>query len=386
MKIGIEASALARKERTGVDSYTYEIIKSMAQLARDNEFVLPYLFFFTKPQPDLGFSQLTNVSTRRIGFMPGKIYNGLFRYLLAPPFDFLGMAPADVYLFPNFVRWPLLFTRKSAVIVYDLSFIQSSSTSAGRLRGYLTKFVPKAINKAQIVITISKNSKKEIIEAYGTNPDKIIVATPAADREFFYPRDRNESKEILAKYGLSDKSYILFTGTIEPRKNLIGLLNAYEQMDVELSKKFPLVLSGGKGWLDEEIHEAIERLRHNGLEIIQTGYLPYKELPIIYSRASVFVFPSLYEGFGMPPLEAMACGTPVITSNNSSLPEVIGDAGIMVDAKNYGDLSHAMTKVLTNTDFADKMVRLGIQQAKKFSWEKSGRIVLEALEKTGGSR
>lgn len=386
MKIGIEATALARKERTGVDSYTYELIKAMARLSPDNEYVLPYLYFFAKPKPDLGFSQLTNVSTKRIGFMPGKIYNGLFRYLMAPPFDVLGMAPADIFLFPNFVRWPLLFTRKSAVIIYDLSFIQSSSTSAVRLRSYLTKFVPKAISKAQIVVTISENSKDEIIKAYGTNPEKIVVATPAADHDFFYPRDKHESKESLVKYGLSDKSYILFTGTIEPRKNLIGLLKAYELLDIGISKKFPLVLAGGKGWLDEEIHDTIERLRNTGLEIVQTGYLPYKELPILYSRAAVFVFPSLYEGFGMPPLEAMACGTPVITSNNSSLPEVIGDAGIMIDAKNYSDLSRAITKVITDADFADKMMRLGIQQAKKFSWEKSGRIVLEALEKIGGSR
>jgi len=385
VKIGIEATALARKQRTGVDFYTYTLVKEMASLDKDNEFLLPYLYFYSKPKPDLGFEGINNVFPKRIGFMPGKIYNGLFRYLLAPPLDLLGMARAEVYLFPNFVRWPLLFTRKSAVIVYDLSFIQSTSTSASRLRSYLTKFVPKAVNKAQIVVTISENSKKELVETYGTNPEKIVVATPGVDLDFFYPRTADESKEILAKYGIADKSYILFTGTIEPRKNLTGLLKAYELLDAKISKKFPLVLAGGKGWLDEEIHQTIVRLRINGLSVIQTGYLPYEELPVLYSRASVFVFPSFYEGFGMPPLEAMACGTPAITSNNSSLPEVMGDAGIMVDARDNGALTQAITEVLTDEVKAARMSKLGIQRAKLFSWQKSARIVLDALEKLGGT-
>jgi glycosyltransferase involved in cell wall biosynthesis len=219
------------------------------------------------------------------------------------------------------------------------------------------------------------------MEYYKVPEDKISIISPAVDQKVFYPRESAEITKVKQNYGVK-KPYILSLCTLEPRKNLVGVLDAYEKLPEKTKRSYILVLAGGKGWLDDELEKRIGELSAK-YEVIKTGYVPDEDLPALYSGASVFVFPSFYEGFGMPPLEAMACGTPVITSDNTSLPEVVGNAGIMIKADDTERLAGEMERVLTNNKLAQNLREKGLEQAKKFSWEKSAKELLDVIEEVG---
>jgi glycosyltransferase involved in cell wall biosynthesis len=188
-------------------------------------------------------------------------------------------------------------------------------------------------------------------------------------------------REVLARHGIA-KPYILFTSTIEPRKNILGLLEAYAALPQELRTSHGLVLVGGKGWLDSQIHRRLGELRH--LDIRLTGYVEDRDLPALYSGASVFVYPSFYEGFGMPPLEAMACGVPVVTSRNSSLPEVVGDAGILIDPGDPAAITQAICEVLGSPARAADLSRRGLERSRAFRWDESARRLAAVFEEAAG--
>jgi glycosyltransferase involved in cell wall biosynthesis len=184
---------------------------------------------------------------------------------------------------------------------------------------------------------------------------------------------------VKTKYNLPEK-FILFLGTIEPRKNIVGLIQAYSQLKIKNYKlqNYKLVIAGGKGWRSNEIYEEWEKSEYKD-DIIFLGYIDNQDKPYIYNLASVFVYPSFYEGFGFPPLEAMACGVPVITSFASSLPEIVGDAGIMIDPYNINDLAEAISKVLSDEKLRNSMIEKGLEQAKKFSWGKAAGEYLDII-------
>ncbi len=252
MKIGVEASCLGRKQRTGVDHYTFFLLQAMIKLAPQHQFELEYFRFLTKPPVSLGL-EAPNVRQHRVSLIPGKLYSVLFKYLWAPPIDLLSGARGSVYLFPNFARWRLLFTRKSVVVIHDLAFHHAPEYVPQRLRDYLEKYVPKALEKANHVLAVSETTKQDLIKTYGIPAERITVASNAVDHTFFYPREAAESKIAAQKYGV-DGPYIMFHGTIEPRKNLKGVMEAYRQLPAKLQQRYSLVLSGGKGWLDDDIH------------------------------------------------------------------------------------------------------------------------------------
>lgn len=375
MKIAVESSVLARINKTGVDYYVRDLMRETVKLMPNDHFELCYLKFFGRPAADLEV-QGKNVVSRRVSFLPGKVYNAFERYFITIPYDFVTRLRADIYVYPNFIYWPLWFTKKSIVFVHDLGYIDQPDAVIARHRKYLGKFVPYSINKAAHVMTISEHTKKRIVEVYGTNPKKITVATPAVDHQEFTPQPKSNIELAKKKYKISD-DYILFLGTVEPRKNIVGLLKAYDMLPAATKSKYQLVLAGGKGWLDDEINTWCEKL---GNRVVRTGYIDAADKPALYSGASVFTYPSLYEGWGMQPLEAMACGVPVITANNSSLPEVAGDAAILVEATNHQELADQIEEVLTNKTLASELVKKGYIQAKKFSWEKSAAVFKRVLE------
>ena len=195
--------------------------------------------------------------------------------------------------------------------------------------------------------------------------------------ERFKPLNQKEVAEVKQKYNL-DFPFILFVGVLQPRKNIPTLIKAYYKLKKE-GIKDKLVITGGKGWQYKEIFETVERLNLQK-EVIFTGHIPDDDLPKLYNAADLFAFPSLYEGFGIPPLEAMACGIPVITSNTGSLPEVVGDAGIMVDPYDIDGLAKAMYEVLNNEGLKEEMVKKGLERAKMFSWKKCAKEVLDVYE------
>jgi glycosyltransferase involved in cell wall biosynthesis len=224
---------------------------------------------------------------------------------------------------------------------------------------------------------------------FGIPPEKVEVVYLGIC-ENFRPLPEGEVEAFRKKRGLPER-FILFVGTIEPRKNLTRLIEAFSLLSPLSPLPFPfsplpLVIVGAKGWLYEEVFAKVEEL---GLEreVIFPGYIPWGELPLWYNAATIFVYPSLYEGFGLPPLEAMACGTPVIASNASSLPEVVGDAGILVSPGDVDGLAEAMKLLLSDETLREDLSRRGLRRAKGFSWEKTAektvQVYLRALH--GGS-
>lgn len=380
MNIFIEGSPLL-KERSGVGQYTKRLTEAMAALAPSNDYTVFGFRFLTKPVPKNVFQQKFGIRYQFVRFLPGRVYNKLFKAGLSLPVDLLfALKKPDIIWFPNFVAWPLANKRvKSIITVYDLSFINYGQYSSPANRRYMLKFVPRSVAKADRVITISKNSRQEIAQAYGVNPAKIDVIYPAVDHREFYPRPASQIKEVARRYNLP-KAYILFVGTLEPRKNVAGILDAYSALPASLRQQYGLVLAGGKGWLDEEIEHKITSCQEAGENIQKLGYVPDEDLPALYSGASVFVYPSFYEGFGIPPLEAMACGVPVVTSDNSSLPEVVAKAGRMVRADDIRAIKDAIADLLTDKKAADQLRRLGLERAKKFSWDKSAAEMLRIME------
>lgn len=376
MKVLVEGTP-AFRNRTGVGQYVFRLFDALFQTDHTNQYYLYGLLFFGKKFEPPFKTQYKNVHYRLIRYFPSKVYNVLSRRVVVPPIDLLTAMNADITIFTNFVRNPLPLGSKSIVFIYDLSFKLFSQYSNDKNSYLMNKEVGKSAEKSDMIVTISENSKKEIIDTYKVKPEKIAIINPAIDHQDYYPRSQKEQAKVKKKFKI-EKPYILYAGTIEPRKNIVTLLDAYAQLPSAIRESHGLVLAGGKGWKDEDIYKKLEE--YKDLTIILTGYVADDDLPALHSGAEVFVFPSHYEGWGMPPLEAMACGTPVITSNNSSLPEVVGDAGIMIDANDTKGFTTSITKVIKDKKIQQKMVSAGIKQAQNFSWKKSAAKLHKIIE------
>lgn len=378
MKLFIESSAIF-SERSGVGQVAKRLTEAYHHYYPEQQIRLFGFRFFIRPFV-APIKADDTLKYRLIRWLPGRIYTGLFKKGGLVPMDALiGASRKDVIFFPNFVRWPLMWNRRSIAMIHDLSFVLFGQYSSGPNKEYMLKYVPKTIAKADHILTVSESSKKDIIDHFKVPADKISVVYNFTD-PIFYPRNTAEIASARKKFNLP-KNYILFVSSLEPRKNLSGLLDAYDQLDPTIQKKYGLVLAGGKGWLNEDIHAKADKLVEKGLNIIRTGYVADEDLPAIYSGASVFAYPSFYEGFGIPPLEAMACGVPVITADNSSLPEVVGDAAILVNANKTFETTNAVQKVLSNPDLQKSLIKKGYEQAKKFSAENSAKQLNDTIQK-----
>lgn len=371
MKIFIEATPIF-KDRSGVGQYAKRLTEAMVALAPNDKFTLFGFRLWPKPLPTHEIVG-TNVSYRFIRFFPGRVYNMLFRLSIKLPIDLLLRQRPDVIFFPNFTLRPTLSRHtKKVVVIHDLSFIYFPQFASPLNRRDNQKLVPYSIAKADHIITISKNSKDQIIKNYKVASAKVTIVSPAVDRNFFKKRSEAEIKKVRTKYKLPNK-YIFYTSTLEPRKNVEGVLEAYSALDSKTKAEYGLVLAGGKGWQDEAIHAAIDKHRSNDEVIVTTGYVPDEDLPAMYSGASLFLFPSFYEGFGIPILEAFACGVPVITANNSSLPEVAGHAAILIKAEDSPAITKAIKKVLSDSKLANNLRQKGLVQIQNFDWEDSAK-------------
>ena len=380
MKVFIESTPVFG-QRTGVAQYIKRLVDTTVKLDENNNYTAFGFLFFGRVLKNGRYEENENLRYAFIRYFPGRVYTKLMKWFIAPPVDLLMGKRADVMLFMNYISWPTILPTKKIVAVYDLSYKVYPQYTDQQLKKFFDKFLGKSISKAAHIITISENSKQEITKYYGIPEKDISIVHPAVDHELYVPKNKSQIDAIKSKYNIK-QSYILSLGTIEPRKNLVGLLNAFDLLSEDIKKTHTLVLAGGKGWLDSDINQVYEELSKK-YDIVRTGYLPDEDLPALYSGAKVFVFPTFYEGFGMPPLEAMACGTPVIASNNSSLPEVVGDAALMVDAHQTPDITQAIQRVLTDAKLSKSLAAKGLEQAKKFTWEKSAKNLIRIIDKVG---
>lgn len=340
MKIALDGMPLA-SQLTGVGHYTQELARNLAHIAPSDSFT------FIAPQ----------------GLLKRRWWSiGLPLHLLRNSFD---LFHGTNYEIPLWSRRPTVVTIHDLSLLHDSQLHEQRRMSRGRWR------LPLMAKKVSKIITPSNSVKIEICDAFRIDPEKVAV-TPEAPRQAFR---RREDPELLKRLGI-DREFILFVGTIEPRKNLRRLVEAFDRMLRHTSLSPKLVIAGGKGWLMDDF---VSFIKQKGMEdrICLTGYLQDEELCALYSACRAFVYPSLYEGFGLPPLEAMACGAPVVTSRISSLMETVGTAARLVDPSDVEDLARAMTEMLIDVGMREHYTELGRNQVKKFSWEQTALKTLE---------
>lgn len=298
-----------------------------------------------------------------------------------PPIDL--WCGRGTYIFPRFVDMPLAFNKSAALVIFDLSFELHRQYSDEGNAVFLSREVKRSVKNAGKVITISKNAKQEIVDFYKLEYKDVAIATPAADSSLFYRRSQREIDEVKKKYDVKG-NYILALSNLEPRKNLGALVEAYCKLPKDVTDKFGLLLVGVSGWKTEQLFQDIIQKIDAGYNIMRpSSYVSDKDKAAIISGATMLVYPSHYEGFGMPPLEALACGVPVISADNSSLPEVIGKAGLLIPSDDNELLLKTIEEFLDNIDVHTKTVRAaGPAQAKTFSWRDSAQVFLDIAQET----
>ncbi len=368
MNIGINALSI-RNQYAGIGVYTINLIKALSQIDRTNRYVL-----FLNPENYHGFKVEQDNFENVLAHAPfHKYYMWEQIYL---PFV-LKKKKIDILHGPRNVL-PLLCKIKSVVTIHDLAFLLFPEIIQSRPLNYWPLFVKRSAIKADHIISVSESTKKDIVRLYNISEHKITVIHEACNNSFKRIEDESALKRISQKYGLPAR-YILYVGTIEPRKNLNVVL---EVMDIlnKYNLNIKLVIVGKKGWLYAGFYDTLQRL---GLEnnVIFTGYIPAEDLPGIYNLAKIFVYPSKYEGFGLPLLEAMSCGVPVIASNVPSIPEVLGDAGILVGHDDPKEFAHKIYELLTDKEISAKMSSKGFERIKFFSWEKVAKETRKVYER-----
>lgn len=372
MHIAINAHLLAHTRsfrRAGVSHYTEQVISHLAQVDQQHHYTL-----YTTRGVDARTLQLPPRFRIRPSIFP--TINPRIRI----PWE-QGCAPvllrlhgAEIYHGMLNVA-PLLCPVPSIITIHDLAFIRFPQTFRSHNRAYLDWATRISARRASRILVVSEHTRKEVIGILGVAPERVIVTYDAA-REHFRPPAREVLQAFRSHHNLPEQ-FLLFVGTLEPRKNLLTLLEAYHQVVGQIN--IPLLIGGGKGWMFAPVFARVEQL---GLtkQVHFVGYLEEEALPLWYAAATIFIFPSLYEGFGMPPLEAMSCGTPVITSNSSSLPEVVGDAGLMVAPNDVDGFAAAILHLLRDRELRETLRARGLERARLFSWYTTAERTLAAYE------
>jgi len=361
VRIGIDAQPLGG-EKSGVGYYTEQLIRALEIVERKNEYVL-----FSTRDFDLPLSDATRFRKRITPYVWGYAW-----MQVGQPVQIL-RERLDVYHGPNFVV-PLAAPCPTVVTVHDLSSFIMREKHRWMNNVIQRVLVPPSARRSRAIIAVSETTRNDVVRILGVPERKIRVIPEAVDR-IFEPVEDNVSRDrVLRKLGLPQK-YILFLGTLEPRKNIPTLMEAYARLIHSGDIDHWLVLAGGQGWGGDAIQQ---KMRSLGIEahVKFTGYVDREDMPALYSMADVFVYPSLYEGFGLPPLEAMACGIPTIVSDGSSLNSVVADAGLKIDPLNVSSLADAMRRVLFDQSLRRELVHRGKKRVQCYSWEATARETL----------
>ena len=373
MKIAFDALPLVSERITGIGWCEAGQTNAMARLYPENEYV--YNFFSQKgdTQKSERIKQFldTGIKTNTADFS-GYLYRLISNFIPLPYCKFFG-SDCDITHFFNYIVPPKV-KGKSVVTVHDMVYKAFPETVRARTKYMLDTGLKKSMKRADIIVTDSEFSKTEIIKYFPQYQDKIRVVPCGVDLNKFHPCNDTDKIERVRKDFETGEEYFLYLGTIEPRKNLERLIEAYAEFVKNMDNPPNLVLAGGKGWLYDSIYAKAEKL---GIEkhVIFTKYIPSEDINALMCGAVAFVFPSIYEGFGMPPLEAMACGVPVLTSGEASLPEVTGDSAVIVDAYSVKSIAEGLERIYSDRNLRERLSREGSERAEKFTWEKSAEIL-----------
>jgi glycosyltransferase involved in cell wall biosynthesis len=309
--------------------------------------------------------------------LPTRGYDRWAGLPLLPPLD--ALVGHGVFVFPHYGNWPL---RRSASVtfIHDVAFLRHPETVGGDLH-LLKRNMARWIARTSLVATVSQSSRDDISRYLGVASERIVVIPWGVDRDVFRARGEAEVAALRDRLGLPDR-YIVYVGNIEPRKNLVRLIMAYRSLPQRLRSEYALVLAGGFGWNSSGIDRATAEAHAAGDRVVRISqYVSDHDLPVLLSGAVMLAQPSLYEGFGVAPLQAMAAGIPVLVGDNSAQPEVAGDAGLYVDALEMADIARGMQTLLTDEGLAAAHVAAGLQRVRQFSWERSAAAMLEALDR-----
>ncbi len=379
MKIGIDYTP-ALKQNAGIGRYTRGLITTLAHLDSQNSYTL-----MTAPDAPLddlqNFKPHTNFSHKRYPLPERWMTIGWHRLYLPVPIEWF-TGPLDLFHSPNFILPP---TRqvKTLLTVHDLSFIRHPQGAVASLRKWLKDVVPRSLARADHILADSESTRHDLEQIFKVDPQTITVVGAGVEKQFQPITDPSALETVRRRYHLPpSEKFILGLGTLEPRKNFTGLIAAYSQSPVR--ETHHLVIAGGKGWLYDDIFAAAENSALAN-RIHFTGFVADKDLPTLYSLADIFAYPSHYEGFGIPVIEAMACGTPVVCANNSSLPEVAGQSALQITATDTPALAHALHQMATDTPLREQAIRAGFRQAQKFNWPAAANRLLTVYRRFANS-
>jgi glycosyltransferase involved in cell wall biosynthesis len=359
--IGINAHLLSGRagyRSAGIHGYIYHTLANLKAAAPDD---WRFTVMVGKNNP----AQFDGLNMRRARLNTESPLRRILWEQAAQPW---GLDQFDLYHAMAFVS-PMLLTRPSVVTVYDLSFLHYPQVLSASRRLYLRLFTALSCRRARRVIAISGSTARDVAESFGIPADKIDVAVPGYDTQAFRPLPPEQVAAFRARAGLPDRFW-LFLGTLEPRKNLVTLIEAYAALPKR--ERLPLILAGGKGWDYHDIFAAVERYNLVS-EVTFPGYLPIEDLPLWYNSAEGFIYPSVFEGFGLPVLEAMACGTPVMVSDVSSLPEVVRDAGVRLPPRDIAAWTEALRRAYQDADWRAEASRQGLTEAARYRWAETAR-------------
>jgi glycosyltransferase involved in cell wall biosynthesis len=361
MKIAIDGNEANTSHRVGIGEYAYQLLAQFEKISSSN---IEFEIYLKNPP-------LSDLPAKRVGwsykvFGPGKMWTQF-----ALPLKLFGQGKKpDIFFSPSHYG-PRFSPVKNAISIMDLSFIYFPYLFNKRDLNQLKSWTAYSAKKASLIFTISNSSKNDILKEYQLPSNRVVVTHLGVKQD----NKDTKVKDIKNKYKI-EGDYILFVGTLQPRKNIERLIEAFSKID---NKDLKLVIVGKKGWQYEAILAAPEKYGISS-KVMFLDFVPDEDLVGLYSEALCYVLPSLYEGFGLPILEAMKYGCPVITSNVSSMPEAGGDAALYVNPEDVSDITKKLDELTSNEKLRKELIEKGYEQVKKFSWEKTAKQTLEALE------
>ncbi len=370
-------------QTAGIARLTRELARAVLRL--DHPHIIR-LFVMGKATRDTPIDNVmhTRDLPLRVGALSDRwLYRLWFRANVAVPVE-VWAGRCDLYHATDFVLPPLRAKARAVLTVHDLSFERAPDAAPPRLIPFLKRVVPQSVERADHIIADSCATARDLQELYGVPTDRITVIHSGVEARFTPYTDtiymQRRRAHVLRKYGIGDTPFVLTVGTMQRRKNHLRLVQAFGKLAQQRRTQAALVIAGGKGWLYDEVLQEVQQL---GLRdrVRFIGFVEEADLPHLYRAASVFAFPSLYEGFGLPPLEAMACGVPVVTSNTSSLPEVVGDAGLMVNPLDVDALADALDRALNDDAWRSQAIRNGIARAQTFTWRRAAEQLLDVYHR-----